>query len=532
MTTLSLQDLPAFRNEPLTDFHDPAQRQAMTEALAKVQSELGRRYPMIIGGQEIYLDETENSINPARPWEVVGVFPKGGVEHVNLALDAATQAFQTWQYTPADQRAKYLVDAAAEIRRRKHELSAWMVFEAGKSWVEADADTAECIDFLEYYARQMLRLAQPVELAPFEGEEDALQYIPLGAGAVIPPWNFPAAIPGGMSAAAIVAGNTVVLKPAPTTPTIAWHFHRVMTDVGLPPGVFNIITGPGPVLGDALVDHPKTRFIAFTGSVPTGLRIHERAAKVHPGQLWIKRTVLEMGGKDAVLVDETADLDEAAKGIVASAFGFQGQKCSAGSRAIIHAAVYDTLVDRILHEAQKLTVGDPAEPSTYMGPVIDERAYEKVRHYINLGKHEGRLLTGGETYGPGYFIEPTIFADVPPDAKVAQDEIFGPVLAIIKAKDWEDMLRIANGTIYGLTGAVYSKDESRLEDAARRYHVGNLYLNRKCTGAMVGVHPFGGFNMSGTDTKSGGPDYLLHFTQAKSIARKIVPEKAVAGTEG
>jgi 1-pyrroline-5-carboxylate dehydrogenase len=323
-----------------------------------------------------------------------------------------------------------------------------------------------------------------------------------------------------MTAASIVTGNAVVLKPASTSPMIAWQFMRMLEEVGLPAGVVNFVTGSGGTIGDALIEHPRTRFIAFTGSREVGLRIHELAAKPQKGQVWIKRTVLEMGGKDAVVVDETADLDSAATGIVASAFGFQGQKCSAGSRAIIVEKVYDEVLQKVIEKTKKLSLGDVTQPETYMGPVVDQNAYNKINEYIEVGKGEGRLLTGGGHHGPGYFIEPTVIADVAPRARIAQEEIFGPVLAVIKAKDFDDALAIANSTEYGLTGALYSRDAARIEQAEEEFHVGNLYFNRKCTGALVGVQPFGGFNMSGTDSKAGGHDYLLLFTQAKSIATK------------
>ncbi len=343
-----------------------------------------------------------------------------------------------------------------------------MIYEVGKSWVEADADTAEAIDFLEFYAREMLRLAGDQPLVRLEGEDNQLVYIPLGVGAVIPPWNFPGAIMIGMTSAAVVAGNTVVLKPASTV----------------------------------------------------GLRINELAARPQKGQRWLKRTILEMGGKDAVVVDETADLDAAADGIVASAFGFQGQKCSAGSRAIIVESVYDRVLQKVIEKTKQLRLGDVTQPDTYMGPVVDENAMKKITDYIEIGKSEGRLMTGGGHHGPGYFIEPTVIADVDPQARVAQEEIFGPVLTVIKAKDFDDALHIANDTEYGLTGSLYSRDQQRIERAKEEYYVGNLYFNRKSTGALVGVHPFGGFNMSGTDSKAGGPDYLLLFTQAKAISAK------------
>ncbi|MBI4545776.1 MAG: L-glutamate gamma-semialdehyde dehydrogenase [Gemmatimonadetes bacterium] len=515
--------LPEFRNEPPTDWSDPSNVRRMEEALAKVRSELGRTYPLLIGGRAVQEGETFTSHNPAVPEQVVGRFVRATVEHAKAAVAAADQAFPGWARTPAEERARCLLRAAAAMRRRKHELAAWQVFEVSKSWVEADADVAELIDFAEYYARQMLGLAAPQPLGASPGEENELRYIPLGVGIVIPPWNFPGAIMGGMTLAALVAGNTVVLKPASTSPAIAAQFVRIMTEeVGLPPGVLNFLPGPGGAIGDALVDHPRTRFIAFTGSQEVGLRIFERASKVQAGQLWLKRTILEMGGKDAIIVDETADLDAAADGIVVSAFGFQGQKCSACSRAIVVEKVYDAVLRRIVERARQLEVGDPTDPSTFMGAVVDRSAFRKIREYIEIGKREGRLVLGGETQeGGGYFIPPTIIADLAPDARVAQEEIFGPVLAFIKARDFEHALEIANGTVYGLTGGVYSRSAERLARARQEFHVGNLYLNRKCTGALVGVQPFGGFNMSGTDSKAGGPDYLLLFTQAKSITDRF-----------
>jgi 1-pyrroline-5-carboxylate dehydrogenase len=311
-----------------------------------------------------------------------------------------------------------------------------------------------------------------------------------------------------------------VLKPASTSPAIAYQFMRLLEEVGLPAGVVNFLTGSGSVVGDTLVDNPSVRYISFTGSRDVGLRIYERASKTPKGQRWLKRTILEMGGKDGIVVDETADLDAAATAIVASAFGFQGQKCSAGSRAIVVEQVYDKVLEKVVEKTKTLTMGDVTQPTTYMGPVVDENAMKKILEYIELGKQEGRLVTGGKHQGPGYFIEPTIFADVAPEARISLEEIFGPVLAFIKAKDFDDALDIANNTEYGLTGSLFSNDEQRLERASEEFHVGNLYFNRKCTGAMVGGHPFGGFNMSGTDSKAGGPDYLLLFTQAKSISKK------------
>ncbi len=511
-----------FKNAPYTDFTRPENRQAQIEALQKVKRELGQTYPLIIGGKKINNKATFASRNPSQPDQVIGHFSSATVEQVDEAVKTATAAFEIWKRVPAEERAGYLFAAADLLKQRRFEFNAWMIYEVGKSWPEADGDTAEAIDFLEFYAREMIRLAEEQPLVKIEGEDNQLVYIPLGVGAVIPPWNFPAAIMIGMTSAAFVTGNTVVLKPASTSPMIAWQFMRILEDIALPAGVVNFLTGSGSTIGDALVEDPKVRFIAFTGSRDVGLRINELVAKPHKGQRWLKRTILEMGGKDAVVVDETADLDAAADGIVSSAFGFQGQKCSAGSRAIIVEKVYDQVLQKVIEKTKRLSVDDVTKPETYMGPVVDENAMKKITGYIEIGKKEGRLVAGGGHHGPGYFIEPTVFADVNPHARIAQEEIFGPVLAVIKARDFDDALNIANDTEYGLTGSLYSKDEKRIERAKQEYHVGNLYFNRKCTGALVGVHPFGGFNMSGTDSKAGGRDYLLLFTQAKAISAKKV----------
>jgi 1-pyrroline-5-carboxylate dehydrogenase len=509
-----------FINEPLADFTRPENMQAQADALEQVKNELGRTYPLIIGSEKISNAKTFPSVNPAQPDQIVGYFSSATVEQANDAVRAAAQAFITWKQVPEEERAGYLFAAADLLRQRRFLMNAWMIYEVGKSWIEADADTAEAIDFLEYYAREAVRLAGNHQSVKIASEDNELVYIPLGVGAVIPPWNFPCAIMVGMTSAAFVAGNTVVLKPASTAAAIAAFFMQILEDVGLPAGVVNFLPGSGSVVGDALVDNPQTRFVAFTGSRDVGLRIYERASKLQKGQLWLKRSILEMGGKDAVVVDETADLEDAATNIVAAAFGFQGQKCSAGSRAIVVEQVYDEILQKVIDKTKRLTMGDPTRPDTYMGPVVDENAMKKILEYIEVGKQEGRLVLGGQHQGSGYFIEPTVFADVDPEARIAKEEIFGPVLAMIKAKDFNDALRIANNTEYGLTGAVYTNDQQRISQAKNEYHVGNLYFNRKCTGALVGVHPFGGFNMSGTDSKAGGPDYLLLFTQAKSISTK------------
>ena len=522
----TVTEIPPFTNEEFLDWNDADNVRRMEEALAQVRAEFDRTYPLVIGGRKVTEGERDTAHSPSDTDLVVGYTIRATAEHARDAIGAAEEAFRTWRKVPWEERADYLFRVAEALRARRFEFAAIMVYEVSKSWVEADADVAELIDFAEYYAREALRLGGPQPVVQYPGERDEMRYIPLGVGAVIPPWNFPGAIMGGMTMAAIVTGNTVVLKPAHTATIIAAKFVELMVDeLGLPGGVLNFVPGPGAVIGDAIVDDPRTRFIAFTGSKEIGIRIYERAAKVHPGQIWLKRTILEMGGKDSIIVDETADVDSAAQGIVAAAFGFQGQKCSACSRAIIVDDVYDAVLEKAVAGARRLTQGDPADRSNFMGAVIDEKAFGKISEYIEIGKKEGRLVLGGDVKSPdesgGYYIPPTIFADVEPDARIAQEEIFGPVLAFIRARDFDHAMEIANNTEFGLTGALYSDRRERLDRASEDFHVGNLYLNRKCTGALVGVHPFGGFNMSGTDSKAGGPDYLLLFTQAKSIAEKI-----------
>lgn len=519
-------NLPPFRNEPFADFSDEGNAQAMLQALTQVEAQLGREYPVIIAGAPHTTGDLHDSVNPSQFKQVVGRVHRGTKELADQALAAAWQAFETWQHVPAEQRANYLFQAAAVMRRRKNEFNAWMVYEVGKSWAEAEADTAEAIDFLEFYARQALRFAAPQELtpSPLPFEVNELKYIPLGAGVVIPPWNFPLAIMAGMTMAAVVTGNTVVLKPSDDSPVIAAKFMEVLEEISLPPGVVNFLPGAGPIVGEHLVEHPRTRFISFTGSMAVGLRINELAARPRAGQIWIKRVVAEMGGKDTIVVDETANLDEAAAGIVASAFGFSGQKCSACSRAVIVEEVYDQVLAKVTERTKKLSVGPVKDLNYFTGPVSSQRAFEKISSYIAIGHGEGRVVAGGGKHDladEGYFIPPTVIADVDPQARIAQEEIFGPVLAVIKAKDVDDALAIANNTIYGLTGAFYSSDRARIERAKRDFHVGNLYINRKCTGALVDVHPFGGFNLSGTDSKAGGRDYLGLFLQAKSVAEKL-----------
>ena len=520
---LNVTSLPAYAPTALTDFGRPENRAAFEQALATVRAQLGQEHPLVIAGQRQKGERTFESRNPARPAEVIGRFQAASAAQATQAVEAAYAAFASWSRVPARERAAYLVEAARRMRERRHLFSAWMVFEVGKSWAEADADTAEAVDFLEFYAREMLRYDHPMALTQLPGEKDQLVYVPLGVGAVIPPWNFPLAICVGMCGAAIVTGNTVVVKPSSDSPAIAWQFYSLMEEVGLPSGVLNFVSGSGGTVGDTLVRHAKTRFVSFTGSKAVGVGINRLAAEVQPGQIWLKRVVAEMGGKDAIIVDEEADLEAAAQGVAASAFGFQGQKCSACSRAIVSEKVYDAFLEKLKPHVERITVGEPDHHGVAMGPVINAAARDKILSYIESGRRDGRVVTGGGTLAgkDGYFITPTVIADIQPTATIAQEEIFGPVLAVIPTRNFDEALSIANGTEYGLTGAVYTRNPEKIERAKREFFVGNLYINRKCTGAIVGAHPFGGFNMSGTDSKAGGHDYLLLFLQGKSIAEKV-----------
>ncbi|HLB88488.1 MAG TPA: L-glutamate gamma-semialdehyde dehydrogenase [Terriglobales bacterium] len=513
-----------FVNEPLTDFSKEENARKMRAAIEKVRGQLGREYDLITGGKRVKTKDKIKSINPAKPSELVGLHQKAGKEQVEPAMQAALEAFESWSRASAEERASLLFRTGDLLRERKFEFSAWLVFEVSKNWAEADGDIAETIDFCEYYSREALRLAKVELPVQMPGERDSLLYIPLGVGAVIPPWNFPAAIMAGMTLASIVSGNTVILKPSSDSPTIAAKFVELLEEAGMPEGVVNFCPGAGASFGTAVVAHPKTRYIAFTGSREVGLDINKSAATQAPGQVWIKRTILEMGGKDAIIVDAEADIDSAVEGVAVSAFGFQGQKCSACSRAIIDERIYDRFLEKLKARVEKITVGDPAE-NTNMGAVINEGSMKSIMEYIEIGKKDGRLITGGgpaKNAGEGYFLQPSVIADIPPKSRLEQEEVFGPVLAVTKAKNYDHALEIANDTEFGLTGAVYTKSREKIDRAIREFHVGNLYINRKCTGATVGAHPFGGFNMSGTDSKSGGPDYLYLFTQGKSVGEKIV----------
>jgi len=513
--------LPKFSNEPYLDFSKPENQEPMKKAFADLKAKSKTVYDLVIGGKHLKAKEQFVSYNPSDK-SPVGTFQKATVKEAEKAMQAAQAAFKTWRYMPAIERAGIVLRASRMMKQRRFEFDAAMILEEGKNWLEADADFAEAVDFLEFYAREAIRYDQPCGVTPFPGESQEVRYIPLGVGVVIPPWNFPCAIMAGMTTAAMVTGNTVVLKPSSDAPLIATLFVDVLEKAGMPAGVVNLLTGPGGSVGDYLVEHPKTRFISFTGSKAVGLGIVEKAAKTQKGQLWIKRVVAEMGGKDCIIVDSEANLDEAALGTAIAAFGFQGQKCSACSRVIVDAKVYAEFLEKLVVQAKKYHIGPVEDQKNWLGPVINEKAFNSIMEYIAVGKKEGRLVLGGKRGPePGYFIQPTIIADIKRSDRIAQEEIFGPVLAVIKARSYADALTIANGTEYGLTGAVYTRNREKILRAKRMFMVGNMYINRKCTGALVDVQPFGGFNMSGTDSKAGGRDYLLLFLQAKSMTERF-----------
>ena len=510
-----------FRNEPCADFSRSAVRRQMDRAILKVESELGKEYPIIIGGKKVEAREKFRSICPADPQRVVGIFQKADAAIARDAVEAAFAAFQDWRFERPEKRAAVLFKAAKIIRSRRFELAAWMAFEVGKTRTQADGEIAQAIDFLEFYGREALRYAARQPLFRIRGEKNELVYIPLGVGIVVAPWNFPVSIFTGMTAASLVAGNTVAVKPSSDSPTVAAKCFEILEEAGIPAGVANFVTGGGGIAGEAMIEHPRTRFVAFTGSKQVGLRINEVAAKTTPGQIWIKRAMLEMGGKDAIVVAEDADLEGAVSGVVASAFGFQGQKCTACSRAIVVGEAYDKFLSLLVPRVEAIKVGPPTSSESYMGPVINDGAMKNILNYIEVGKREGRILTGGTRLPrEGFYVSPTVIADVAPDAVIAQEEIFGPVLAVIRARDYSHALEIANNTQYGLSGSVYTRDRRKIDLAKKMFHVGNLFFNRPCAGVLVGVHPLGGFNMSGTDSKSGGRDYLLLFLQAKAMSEK------------
>jgi 1-pyrroline-5-carboxylate dehydrogenase len=512
-----------FKNESYADFSIKVNKEKQEKAIKDIESQFNRDYPLYIDGKNIKSETLLETRNPADTDQIVGRFYKATKHEVDLAMDAALRAFEKWRWIAPKERAIVLLKAAQIMRKKKPEINAWMILETGKNWLEAEADTSEAIDFLEFYARQAIEWSETKTVTPIQNEFPEQEYIPLGVGAIIPPWNFPMAILTGMTTAAIVTGNTVLVKPAPDSPATGYQLVEIMKEAGLPEGVLNYIPGSASEIGDYLVQHPQTRFISFTGSKRVGLRINELASKLSPGQIWIKRVIAEMGGKDTIIVDSETDIESVVDVVMASAYGFQGQKCSACSRLILLEDIHDDFVEQLVEKTKKLTIGPPKDPNHYLGPLINQAAEEKVLSYIEIGKQEGQLLIGGEKApGNGYFVKPTIYKDIQSGARLDQEEIFGPVLAVIKAKNFDEAINIANSTEYGLTGSVFTRNRFKINAAKRRFHVGNLYINRKCTGAMVGAHPFGGFNMSGTDAKAGGKDYLGLFMQAKAYSEKLI----------
>jgi len=515
--------LARFVNDPMVDFTRADHRGAFPAAIGRVRTQLGKVYPLYIGGREVQTGDQIPTVNPARPSEVLGSICQAGISEVAQAIAAAKAAFPAWRDTLPRDRAEYLLKAAAVARERIFELSAWQVLEIGKQWDQAYADVGEAIDFLEYYAREMIRLGIPQRVGHAPGELNHYFYEPKGLAAVISPWNFPLAISMGMASAAIVAGNPVIYKPSTITGIIGHQLVEIFRDAGLPAGVFNFVPGRGSVMGDFLVDHPDISLIAFTGSMEVGLRIVDRAAKVYPGQANVKKIIAEMGGKNAIIIDDDADLDEAVPHVLYSAFGFQGQKCSACSRVIVLDAVYDRFVDRLVKAAKAYQVGPAEDPKYSMGAVADAAAQKSILEYAAIGKQEGRLLYESPIpQGEGYWVPLTIIGGIRPEHRLAQEEVFGPVLALMRARDFDQAIEWANSTRFALTGGIFSRSPEHLARARRDFRVGNLYINRNNTGALVERQPFGGARMSGVGTKAGGPDYLLHFMDPRVVTENTM----------
>ena len=521
-----------YENSPLVNFVCKESQDKMRSALREVRSRFGEKYPLVIGGEKVWTDQLTPSVNPSAPTEIVGYAAKAGIPEAERAVKAARAAFRKWSRTPFEERAR-LVERAAEIlERRRFELSALEVFEVAKAWSEADADIREAIDFCRFYAQQMRRLGRPKLTQQVPGEESYHHYWPRGVAFVVAPWNFPIAILCGMTSAALVTGNAVIMKPSEQSIICGAMLMQVFEEAGVPPGVLNFLSGHGSVIGAHLVDHKDVDLIAFTGSREVGLKIWESAGVTRPGQRELKRVVCEMGGKNAMIVDSDADLDEAIGYSIYSAFGYQGQKCSALSRLILLEENHDRVLERLIPAAASLRVGDPEEPGIMVGPVIDESAYRRILDYIEIGKSEATLAYQAKEVPPhGYFVPPTIFTEVKPDMRIAREEIFGPVLSILKARDLDEALEVANGTDYALTGGFFSRSPANIERVKAQLEAGNVYINRSCTGAIVGRHPFGGFKMSGGGTKAGGEDYLLHFLLPRVVTENITrhglaPERA------
>ena len=514
--------LSPFINHPAVDFTKSEIRSAFPQAIKQVRGMLGRTYPLVIGGRETRTKDTLPSLNPANPSEVIGQVCQAGTKEIDSAIAAAKEAFPSWRETSARDRAQYLFRAADVARKRIYNLAAWQVLEVGKQWDQAYADVGEAIDFLKYYGKEMIRLGRETPMGRAPGELNHYFYQPKGLAVVIAPWNFPLAISCGMCAAAIVAGNCVIYKPSGLSSVTGFTLAEIFQHAGLPQGVFNYTPGRGKVIGDYLVDHPEVSVIAFTGSMEVGLRILGRASKVQPQQAEVKKVIAEMGGKNAIIVDDDADLDEAIVHILNSAFAFQGQKCSACSRVIVLDPIYDKFVHRLAQAAESLSIGPAEDPANHMGPVIDEQARQRILDYIQIGKKEGKIIISREIPKQGYYVPLTIFSNIKPEHRLAQEEIFGPVLSLMKAKTFAQAIKLANSTKFALTGGVFSRSQKHLEQARKNFRVGNLYLNRGITGALVERQPFGGFKMSGVGSKAGGPDYLIQFMQPRTIAENTM----------
>ncbi|MBN1506880.1 MAG: L-glutamate gamma-semialdehyde dehydrogenase [Sedimentisphaerales bacterium] len=513
--------LGPFRNErTFPGVDDPRVRQAFPLAIAQVRRRLGRTYPLYIDGRDVTTGRTLDSINPAKPSEVIGTVCQADTAQAGQALAAAQRALMDWRDVDPTERARFLIEAAGLARQRIFEYSAWQVLEEGKQWGQAYNDVAEGIDFLEYYAREMIRLGVPLDMGSYGSESNHCFYQPKGVTVVIAPWNFPFAISCGMCAAAIVTGNPVVYKPSSQSMVVGHHLVELFREVGLPNGVFNYLPGPSSAIGDHLVDSPKVSVIAFTGSMSVGLRIVERAGRTAEGQTSVKKVICEMGGKNAIIVDEEFDHDMAIRDILYSAFGYQGQKCSACSRLIVLDKVYDEFVPALVEAARRLKIGPAEDPRNYMGPVIDEKAQRSILRYVELARKEGTILYRSEVPAEGYYVPLTLVEGITPEHRLAQEEVFGPVLSILRARDFDEALNWANSTRFALTGGVFSGNRERLDRAVREFRVGNLYLNRSNVGALVKVQPFGGFKMSGAGTKAGGPDYLLHFMDPRCVTEQ------------
>ena len=502
----------SFKNSPLVNFVYKDSQDKMQTALREMRKRFGEKYPLVIGGEKVWTQELTPSVNPSEPTEIVGYSAEAGIPEAERAVKAARSAFEKWRWTPVEERARLLERAADILERRRYELSALEVFEVGKPWNEADADLREAIDFCRFYAHQMRQLGRPKLTQRVPGEDSYYHYWPRGVAFVIAPWNFPIAILCGMASAAVVTGNAVIMKPSEQCIVCGGMLMQVFEEAGVPPGVLNLLTGHGSVVGAHLVDHKDVDLIAFTGSREVGLKIWESAGVTRPGQRELKRVICEMGGKNAMIVDADADVDETIMYSIYSAFGYQGQKCSALSRLILLDENYDRVMERLIPAAASLRVGNPEQPGIMVGPVIDEAAYRRILDYIETGKKEATLAYQAKEIPPhGYFIPPTIFTNVKPDMRIAREEIFGPVLSVLKARDLDEALDMANGTDYALTGGFFSRSPDNIERVKARLEAGNVYINRSCTGAIVERHPFGGFKMSGSGTKAGGEDYLLQF---------------------